>query len=77
MIINGLNGAPDMEDILVFDRIEDEWRIGHKRVLYVGEEFICACTVREANDYVADGAPVPVFAEALCWAALPVKPEWT
>lgn len=63
-----------MTDVLLWDVLGGEWRIGHQRTLYVGEAFWCACSLAEATDLVTDGMPVPVFEEVTHWAALPLPP---
>lgn len=62
-------------NVLLFDAVEGEWRIGHLRVVLEGvDPFYCACTVAEAADLLCEGVPVPVFADVSHWAQLPDPP---
>ena len=63
-------------NLLMFDPIEAEWRVGHLREVLPGvEPCHCACTVTEANDMLMDDQPVPVFTEVSHWARLPANPN--
>lgn len=73
MIIHPIASAPHDVDVLMWDVLEREWRIGHIRGVLEGvEPFHVACTVREASDLISDDNPIPVFMEASHWAALPM-----
>lgn len=68
--------VPTLENVLLWDTIEREWRIGHARVMIDGvPAFYCAVSVSEAHDLIIDDYPVPVFAEVSHWARLPSEPE--
>jgi hypothetical protein len=68
-------GAPTLENVLLWDVLEGEWRIGHARLMIDGlPAFYCAVSVAEAHDLIADDYPVPVFEEVSHWARLPDQP---
>ena len=73
MIVHEISSAPGpLINVLLWDEIESEWRIGHKRRFAdVGEDFWCSCTVAEAAELITDGEPVPVFTEVSHWSPLP------
>lgn len=67
--------APELANVLFWDAMEREWRIGHVRPMIEGvEPFYCACSVGEAHDLIAGDLPVPVFTEVTHWARLPDNP---
>lgn len=68
--------VPTLSDVLLWDAIEREWRIGHARQMIPGldEAYYCACSCAEAADLITDGEPVPVFMQATHWARLPDIP---
>ena len=67
--------VPAMQNVLLWDTVEREWRIGHLRMLDDGvAEHLCACSVEEAHELIADDQPVPVFVDVSHWARLPVEP---
>ena len=68
--------APVLSDVLMFDAIEREWRIGHARRMIPGidEVYHCACSCAEAAALITDGELVPVFMSVSHWARLPEMP---
>jgi hypothetical protein len=67
---------PSMQNVLMWDALEREWRVGHLRVMDEGGEAMeLACTVEEANDVLTSGdGMLPVFMEVTHWARLPGEP---
>jgi len=73
MIVFAMAGCPHDTDVLMWDVIEQEWRIGCLRVLIEGvDAHPAACTMREADDLIECDNPVPVFENASHWCALPL-----
>lgn len=67
--------VPAMQNVLLWDAAEGEWRIGHARVVIDGRPaYLCAVTVQEAHDLITDDMPVPVFVDVTHWARLPDQP---
>jgi len=67
---NGIESCPVMQNVLMWDVHEGEWRVGHVRRVGV-EETPIAMTVREANDAITDGEPILIFARVSHWSRLP------
>lgn len=68
---------PALQNVLMFDAIEREWRIGHVRWFKdIGAPLTLACTVEEANDALSDegATPLMIFTEVTHWARLPDAP---
>lgn len=74
MIVHEIASAVTEIDILLWDAIEREWRIGHGREVIDGLIHWCACTMREAAEMLADDLPVPVFERVTHWSPLPAPP---
>lgn len=68
--------VPVLSNVLLWDAVEGEWRIGHARQVIpeVAEVYLCACSVEEAHELITDGEPVPVFMSVTHWARLPEQP---
>lgn len=77
MNVQSIENTPEaLRNIMLWDAVEEEWRIGHLRHFPdVGVEYWCACTCREAADLITDGEPVPVFMRVTHWAQLPDVPK--
>jgi hypothetical protein len=61
-------------DILLWDALEQEWRIGHQRRVLDGvEPFFCACCKQDADDMIDADQPVPIFERVTHWVPLPPK----
>lgn len=67
--------APTLVNILLWDALEMEWRIGHLRAVIEGmEPYYCACSVSDAHDLITSDLPVPIFADVTHWSRLPDQP---
>lgn len=77
MVVHEISGAPEMTDVLLWDAMEREWRIGHGRALAAvgGRLCWCACTVREGDEIAADEEPIIVFTQVTHWSPLPPEVE--
>jgi len=72
MIVHPIGGAPHNIDVLMWDALESEWRIGHFRDMIPGvNAYPVACTMREADDLIECDNPVPVFEKTTHWSPLP------
>jgi hypothetical protein len=68
---------PVLQNVLMWDALEREWRVGHLRVMDEGGEALeLACTVEEANDALSEAQEtlLPVFMEVTHWTRLPGEP---
>lgn len=77
MTVHDVDDVPmmNLSNVLMYDKFEAEWRIGHCRIVFEGvDPFFCACSVQEANDLLSDDEPVPVFTNVTHWARLPSNP---
>lgn len=71
-----MTAVPAMQNVLLWDTVEREWRIGHLRSVIEGvAAYYCGVPVAEANDLLSDDYPVPVFTDVSHWARLPSEPE--
>jgi len=71
----GAVAVPLMTNVLLWDELEREWRIGHaRRLLDLDEVWHCEGSVADVHELITDGMPVPVFSRVTRWARLPPEP---
>lgn len=70
------NAPPMLTNVLLWDAMEREWRVGHGRIMVPGlsEVYWVDGTVDDAHDLITDGEPVGVFTQVTHWARLPDAP---
>lgn len=77
MIVYGIESAPEMTDILLWDASERQWRVGHGRRLIPGSDAVYWVdhSLADVEAYLTDGEPVSVFTRVTHWAQLPPEVE--
>lgn len=71
-VVHEIAGCPEMADVLLWDAHERCWVIGHRRWMRdIEQDYFMAVPVKDADELITDGEPVPVLARSTHWAALP------